>query len=194
LSLDKKTISAKYKDNAEQIKKAILAHLYNKKENKFLKRIHKKYGKVLEYKDSDASMLYALNEFNIFDKKITDNMTKEIIREVSCPGIGGLARYQNDQYFSQSNKNEYSPGNPWFITTLWLAQYYIKESKKIEDLSRASDILNWVASHAIETGLLPEQLNPFTGEPLSVCPLTWSHAEFVETVYRFLKKREELKK
>ncbi len=194
LTLDKKTLSAKYKDNAELIKQAILANLYNKKENKFLKRIHKKYGKVLEYKDSDASTFYALNEFNIFDKKITDKMTKEIIKEISCPGIGGLARYQNDQYFSQPNKQEYTPGNPWFITTLWLAQYYIKEAKNIEDLSKASDILNWVVSHSIKTGLLPEQLDPFTGEPLSVCPLTWSHAEFVETVCRFIKKKEELKK
>ena len=34
---------------------------------------------------------------------------------------------------------------------------------------------------------MAEQLHPFTGEPLSVSPLTWSHAAFVASVERYLR-------
>ena len=33
----------------------------------------------------------------------------------------------------------------------------------------------------------PEQLHPHTGEPLSVSPLTWSHAAFITTTLRYLR-------
>ncbi|WP_218185310.1 hypothetical protein [Sulfuracidifex metallicus] len=67
------------------------------------------------------------------------------------------------------------PGNPWIITTMWLAQYYAKKNK-----DRAIQLLDWARKHAV-SGLLPEQLNPFDGSPLSVTPLLWSHAEYLKT-------------
>jgi glucoamylase len=33
---------------------------------------------------------------------------------------------------------------------------------------------------------MAEQLHPYTGEPLSVSPLTWSHAEYVRTVQEYI--------
>ena len=39
---------------------------------------------------------------------------------------------------------------------------------------------------------LAEQLDPLTGEPLSVSPLTWSHATFVECVMTYLARRSQL--
>jgi GH15 family glucan-1,4-alpha-glucosidase len=39
---------------------------------------------------------------------------------------------------------------------------------------------------------MPEQVHPETGEPLSVAPLTWSHAEFVATVLNYLEKKQSL--
>jgi GH15 family glucan-1,4-alpha-glucosidase len=42
--------------------------------------------------------------------------------------------------------------------------------------------------------LLSEQLDPHTGAPLSVSPLTWSHAEFIITVDEFCKKTESLER
>jgi glucoamylase len=46
----------------------------------------------------------------------------------------------------------------------------------------------------LPSGVLAEQVNPFTGEPVSVSPLTWSHAAFVITVQKYLKKLEEMEK
>jgi len=40
--------------------------------------------------------------------------------------------------------------------------------------------------------VLPEQINPYTGAPISVAPLVWSHAEYAITVLDYLKKLEEL--
>jgi glucoamylase len=37
-----------------------------------------------------------------------------------------------------------------------------------------------------------EQVNPFTSEPLSVSPLTWSHAQYVLAVGHYLRKYREL--
>jgi GH15 family glucan-1,4-alpha-glucosidase len=42
--------------------------------------------------------------------------------------------------------------------------------------------------------LLSEQLHPHTGAPLSVSPLTWSHAEFLVTVDEYCAKAESLRR
>lgn len=90
-------------------------------------------------------------------------------------GIGGLARYPGDYYH---RINERHPGNPWIITTLWLAQHEAMSGR----LDRARELLEWALRFAHPTGLLAEQLHPETGEPLSVSPLTWSHAEVLKTM------------
>ncbi|MDI6810710.1 MAG: glycoside hydrolase family 15 protein [archaeon] len=56
------------------------------------------------------------------------------------------------------------------------------------------DILNWVAAHALSTGILSEQIHPYTGEPLSVSPLSWSHAEFIDTMTDYVEKLKALNK
>jgi len=89
--------------------------------------------------------------------------------------IGGYARYEHDYYH---RKTDAYPGNPWIITTLWFAQYDLARGNK-DTMHRA---LQWVAERASPTGMLAEQYHPDTGEPLSVSPLTWSHAEFVGSV------------
>ncbi len=81
------------------------------------------------------------------------------------------------------------PGNPWFICTLWLAEWYIASARTMDDLERPLQLLNWVADHALTSGVLAEQLHPETGAPLSVSPLTWSHAAFVQTICRYMESR-----
>jgi GH15 family glucan-1,4-alpha-glucosidase len=93
--------------------------------------------------------------------------------------VGGMARYENDSYHQVSKDIERVPGNPWFVCTLWLAQWQIALAKSAGDLGPALDILKWVASRALPSGVLAEQVHPYTNAPLSVSPLTWSHAAFV---------------
>jgi len=49
-----------------------------------------------------------------------------------------------------------------------------------------------VVGHASPAGLLPEQVHPFTGVPLSVSPLTWSHAAFVHSCIVYVEARADL--
>src|SRR3982751_450232 len=108
--------------------------------------------------------------------------------------VGGVARYENDYYHRVSNDIQSVPGNPWFICTLWLADYFITRAKTIPELKRALPIFEWTAAHALESGVLAEQVNPYTNEPISVSPLTWSHATVVSTAIKYLEKLEELQK
>ena len=107
-------------------------------------------------------------------------------------GIGGLARYEGDYYFRRVDDTDRVPGNPWPICTLWAAQWYIAHAASDGALATALELLLWAARHALESGAMPEQVHPETGEPLSVAPLTWSHAEFVATVLNYLEKKQSL--
>jgi glucoamylase len=102
--------------------------------------------------------------------------------------IGGVARYENDYYHQQSQEIATIPGNPWFICTIWLAQWMIATSRSRSGLAPAVKILEWCARHGLASGVLAEQVHPETGAPLSVSPLTWSHATFVTAVQEYLVK------
>lgn len=106
--------------------------------------------------------------------------------------MGGVARYTNDFYHRVSNDIERVPGNPWFICTMWLAEYEIMRARNLTELNNALPILEWVVDRALPSGVLAEQVDPYTNEPLSVSPLTWSHAAFVTTLIKYMKKRERI--
>ena len=114
-------------------------------------------------------------------------LTKEKLT-VRTP-VGGIARYEGDQYFRTVPD---VPGNPWFITTLWYTQYAIALAQNDHDLDLVRADLNWVERNALRSGVLSEQLNPYTREQVSAAPLTWSHAEYIRTVIMYMKKLKEL--
>ncbi len=89
---------------------------------------------------------------------------------LTVPGVGGIKRYEDDIYIG---------GNPWILTTLWLAHYRIQTGS----VDEAKQLLKWAIDHRTETGLLPEQVDKHTGETAWVVPLTWSHAMFILTVF-----------
>jgi GH15 family glucan-1,4-alpha-glucosidase len=74
-----------------------------------------------------------------------------------------------------------------------LAEWYIARAKSVEDIKRGERLLEWVADHALESGVLAEQIEPYKNLPLSVSPLTWSHSTFVLTVIEYLNKLNEIK-
>jgi GH15 family glucan-1,4-alpha-glucosidase len=177
-----------YLDTAEKMKKAIIKYLYNQDLGMFVKLINFKDGEVVSDNTLDMSSFYGVFKFGVLDHgDILMKKSIATIEEKLCmkTGITGVPRYEEDNYFRPS-KN--MPPNPWFVTTLWLAQYYIAEAKKEEDLDVVKEIFNWVCKHALSTGILSEQLNPYTGEQLSATPLTWSHAEYLITIIDYLEK------
>jgi oligosaccharide amylase len=180
---------------AEEIKGAMVRWLYSEREKRFLKSIIPKgNGTFTEDLTIDAS-IYAPFYFGVFDPEDERiNNTMESVKKhlwVKTP-VGGIARYPGDSYHKVSDDIENIPGNPWFICTLWLAQWYIAKAKDKEELKEAIPLLEWVASRALPSGVLAEQVHPFTNQPLSVSPLTWSHAAFVATVLEYLYKLEKV--
>ena len=127
------------------------------------------------------------------DPRIVKTMTA-IAEELSNKGeAGGQARYTNDYYFQVEHDLSRTPGNPWFICTAWLAQWYIATATKVDHLQPAKDVIDWFVAHKTEAGMLSEQVDPNSGAPLSVAPLTWSHAEYVVTVDDYVKKLDLLR-
>lgn len=180
---------------SEEIKAAADQYLFDQKTGRFLKSlVPGKDGSLYPDDTIDAS-IFAPFYFGLFephDYRITATMQQIKDRLWIKTAIGGLGRYEGDGYHSVTRDIEKVPGNPWFICTLWLAQWYIAKAKTLDELRTAVPILEWVAAGAMPSGVLAEQVHPFTGEPLSVAPLTWSHATFVAAVLEYANKFKEI--
>ncbi len=189
--------SEKYHEAADQMRQAMLFHLYDEKAGRFVKKIKRKNGKTTEHDltpDASLAMVWKLGVLPADDPRVVSTMTQlHNMLMVKTP-VGGMARYTNDFYQSTVHPSEDIPGNPWIITTLWDAQWHIATAKTLQDLDYAKGVIEWVRTYATPSGILAEQLNPVTGESLSVSPLTWSHATYVETVLMFGEKEKALQK
>ncbi len=192
LVLKKKKKADEYRKAAEEIKCAIAKHLYDKN----LKR----HAMMMNYKDQgmvrdptiDISTIYGFHEFGIADAKSIDDDIKLISENLLCPTpIGGVARYKGDRYLKIGDDSRI-PGNPWIISTLWLANLYIKKAAGRKDLEPARKLIGWAASRASDSGMLPEQVNPYTGDHISTSPMIWSHSAFIDSVARYSRKFAEI--
>lgn len=184
-----------YKEAAEEIKAAMAEYLYSIEHKRFLKTIIQVKEDSFESDLTVDASIYAPFYFGVFepkDEKVvnTMNVIKEHLRVKT--DVGGIARYEGDSYHRVSDNIADVPGNPWFICTLWLAQWHIAKADNFTELQEAISILRWVASKALPSGILAEQINPFTGQPLSASPLTWSHAAFVAAVLEYMNKLEKV--
>lgn len=182
----------KYDTAAVEVKEAVLKYLYDSESERFLKLLRPDGKGGLTKDNTVDSSVYGVFEFGVLpadDPRVEKTMKAvEQILTVKSKS-GGVARYQNDYYQRVSQDVDQVPGNPWFICTLWLAEWYIAKS----ELDKGLTLMKWVVDRASETGVLAEQINPYNNEPLSVAPLTWSHSTFVLTVIKYLNKLNELK-
>src|SRR5690606_27432256 len=107
----------------------------------------------------------------VHDERVAATMTA-IERELWVKtDVGGVARYSDDYYHQVTKDTARVPGNPWFICTLWLADYYIARAETADELKQAVRIFDWVEAHALRSNVLAEQVHPETNAPLSVSPL-----------------------
>jgi GH15 family glucan-1,4-alpha-glucosidase len=151
---------------------------YNPDQKAFRKGFILQDDKSLQFDNTlDISSLFGAVMFGAVPKDSA--MAQAALREVENillhqTPAGGAVRYEHDDYFLADQSYV---GNPWFVTTLWMAQYYLR----IKDVQNAHDLVDWAVSHALESGVLSEQVDPVHGTPVSVTPLVWSHAEFINT-------------
>ena len=185
-----------YRRAAAEIKAGMDRYLYRKELGRFARMVTFKKNGTLENVDPtlDAS-LYAVGYFGVYeptDERVVQTMNALRDRLWCKTSVGGIARYENDYYHQVSQDLANVPGNPWFICTLWIAQWLIKKATTMEQLKEAIPLMEWVADRCLPSGVLAEQVHPYTNEPLSVSPLTWSHATFVQVVLDYLEKRTAL--
>lgn len=178
--------SREYREGAESVRKGMDQYLFMKEENRFARMIHSS-GEIDKTIDASLYAIFAFGAYPPDDEKVRSTMDQVIDKLWVKTDVGGLARYEQDTYYRSGDYN-----NPWFITTLWLAQYYIATAKTKEDLSKAISIFDWIADHVLPSGVMPEQVNPITNAPLSVSPLTWSHGTLISAVQEYIDKLLDL--
>ncbi|MEX5214169.1 MAG: glycoside hydrolase family 15 protein [Nitrospiraceae bacterium] len=192
-----KTLAERYAGAADQIKEGVGAVLYRPELNRFARMVQRAPDgswSVDETLDSSVFGLWYFGMFSADDPRIVQTVDAVHERLWVKTEIGGMARYENDYYHQQSSDVANVPGNPWFICTLWLAQWLIATAHHEEDLKRALPLFEWCVRHALPSGVLSEQVHPYSGAPLSVSPLTWSHAAFVTAVQEYVRRRQKLSK
>lgn len=140
----------------------------------------------LEYDNTlDISSLYGPYMYAglaMDDERLLSTVKHVEDRILNTSPSGGVVRYEQDNYFL--TKRDFI-GNPWVVSTLWLAQYYATAGRTDD----AQNLLQWALDRELPSGVLSEQFDPETGTPLGVTPLVWSHAELVNTLLDLAPKK-----
>lgn len=131
------------------------------------------FDNTLDVSSSYGALMFAAEAFGSKAIRSTFKVIENELLDKSPSG--GSPRYEHDEYFVC---NPPFMGNPWFVTTLWVAQYYLQLARNPD----AEKLVDWTLAHAVSSGSLSEQINPSDGSPLSVTPLVWSHAELINTL------------
>lgn len=182
-----KDSAVKWRLAANDIQEAAHKYLYNPELKVFRRGVKIIGNQVINDDIIDSSSVFGAYTFALFAPDSDEiKSSVETLKQKFRIGENniGLPRYENDEY--RRSKDDIA-GNHWFITTLWLAQYYIDNSER----EKALEILNWVQSKAMQTGIMAEQFDPITGEIVSPAPLTWTHAEFVSTLLDLISTEEK---
>ena len=133
----------------------------------------------LKDNNMDISVIGAVYPFNVFNpnEKVIKN-TVDKINMTLRTHTSGYLRFEYDNYMGGNN--------PWIITTLWMALYYIK----INDLDNAKKCFSFVVNTSLKHGFLAEQVNNDDKNFKWVIGLGWSHAMFIIVLNELLKANE----
>ena len=187
---------ARYESVAAEIRDAMLQHLWLEEQGRFSRGLVLDDEHGLHLDTTVDASVFAAFYFGVFgaDTALIDE-TMRAVRDALWvqTEVGGLARYENDMYQRPADI-EHVVGNPWIICTLWLAEHAIARATSIAELQSALDLLRWVRSKARPSLILPEQVHPTAGTPLSVAPFSWSHAQVISVVRGYLDTLNELRR
>jgi glucoamylase len=188
--------AAQYSEAAERMKGSLVRHLWSPERQRFARMavaLEDGTYRLDMTPDSANAALFMFGAFEAADPRVAAEMTALRERLWVKTEIGGCARYERDYYHQVERENvETVPGNPWVICTMWQAQHLVAAATSVEELHQALPLFEWAARRARASGVLAEQFHPYTGEPISVSPLTWSHGSLVIAVMEYLRKHAAL--
>lgn len=131
------------------------------------------FDNTLDVSSAYGAMMFATRAFGTQEIRGTFKAVEDTLLNKSPSG--GSPRYEHDGYFAT---NPAYLGNPWIVTSLWMAQYFLQVARHPD----ADRLIDWVFEHAMPSGILSEQVSPIDGSPVGVAPLVWSHAELINTI------------
>jgi glucoamylase len=127
-------------------------------------------------------------------KTLRESFSELYLVNSAYPDLGiGIGRYPEDRYDGLETTKL---GNPWFLSTLALGEYYCllgrelktlghTTPKKLNDLSELTERqFKRVFFHSDRQGHLSEQFNYQTGYMQGAVDLTWSHNAFLTAMMR----------
>lgn len=181
-----------YLDAERRVAAGIESNLTADRGHTFLRGLRLSPGGAWEAdQHADASLLLAA--LAAHDRGLVSYLEptiRQVLDNLRVGGqVDGIARYGGDYYFRVRPD---LAGNPWIICTMWLGRSLARCARTPANLRGVEAWLDWSQKHAAPTGALPEQLHPDTGEPLSVSPLVWSHAEYILCVLAYLEAGERI--
>lgn len=179
--------AVKWRTAADDMKAAAAKHLYNEERGVFYKSLTTINGNITKDPIIDASSIFGAYIYGLFDidsVQLTQSVETMVSTFKLLDDEPGIPRYEGD-FYRRSDPS--INGNWWFITTLWHAQYLLEKDNSKE----AKLILDWTKSHALNTGMLGEQINPVSDKVISPAPLSWSHAEYVSTLLDYIEKTKQ---
>lgn len=189
--LGKNDRASYYWNAAKEVRTGILAHLWNPETKLFVRMIASHHNNTTTLDEAlDISSVYGIFAFDVLpqdDERLVYAFEETAKRLSNKDPLKGIARYEGDKYYYTGG-----PGNPWFVTTLWYAEFLTARAQNIEDMKRVRAIFTWVRKHALTSGVLSEQLSFDGNEQVSVAPLTWSHAGYVNAILKYLDRLETL--
>lgn len=189
--------AAAFREGAERMKSALTKHFWHPEQRAFARMatpLEDGTYRLDMTRDSANFALWAFGAFSPNDPFIEAEMTGLRDRLWCKTDVGGCARYERDYYHQVETTNtDDIPGNPWVICTLWQAWWQIDRATTVEEVEAALPVLEWCVERAHESGVMAEQYDPHTGAPISVSPLTWSHATYVVVCIRYVQKMAELR-
>ncbi len=136
----------------------------------------------------DISQVAAVYPYEVLDMKkhraAFNDLLDAVMQRLWRAEAGGLGRYEADHY---------RDGNAWILTTIWLALAAVYKQAddsgpKEKQWQAAKTAWQWTLQHVPAEGQLPEQVDPKTGRPSWVMPLTWSHAMFALAIQQLPKE------
>jgi glucoamylase len=178
----------RYARAAAEVRDAIVRHLWLEHEGRFARGLVLRADDSLAIDDTIDASAFGTFYLGVFpaESAMVDGTMRAIRDKLWVPTeTGGVARYQHDRYHRVVDDDSL-PGNPWLICTLWLAEHAIARATSVAELQSALDLVRWARSKARPSLILPEQVDPESGAPLSVAPFTWSHAQVISVVRGYL--------
>lgn len=166
---------------ADEIYEASRKLLFNRKTGYFYKGFVNHGIEGLKYDSTiDTSSFYGAFMYGLFDTDSSEiktaHKTLQKVFHLNKAPVVPIARYEYDQYDTVDSAGL---GNPWFVTTFWQAQFGLE----LGDIEKAQATIDWALSIVLQSGVLSEQINPYDNKKfISVAPLIWSQAEFINTL------------